>query len=221
MRLRPRTPPRRRPTLRLGLGGHVHRIARGLDSREQPRHGCSHAEERDRAGTTLTRGLDPLGNLAEQGQPARGSFRRPSRPDEPPRRFGRTRPARTCIRRRSTGGRPMLSADAVSRSRCASSRNGRPPYTLRVSKAARPRSSASSSARMTASSGSTSPRPDAASARGSRGRHRLGHSGPDRFEQRTRLRPGLLELGRRIGVPDDTASHPEMDRPVGHGEREW
>ena len=41
--------------------------------------------------------------------------------------FGSTSPTRTCSLRRLTAGSPMLAAEAVSRSRCASSRKGRPP----------------------------------------------------------------------------------------------
>ena len=40
----------------------------------------------------------------------------------------------------------------------------------------------------------------------------------DRREQRTGLDPRLLDLVERIGVPDDAASDPEMDRVVGDGE---
>ena len=48
--------------------------------------------------------------------------------------------------------------------------------------------------------------------------HRLGDARADRVEQRARLRPRLLDLGRRIGVPDDAAADPEVNRAVGDRE---
>ena len=45
-----------------------------------------------------------------------------------------------------------------------------------------------------------------------------GDARADRVEERARLRPRLLDLRRRIGVPDDAAADPEMNRALGDRE---
>ena len=119
---------------------------------------------RSRAGS-IQSGIS-LSSARADGMPPAGPAVHTSRSDaSPPDAFGSTSPTSTCRRRRSTAGRPMLAAEAVRRSRCASRPNGRPPYTRNVSNAARPLRRPSSSARMTGSLGSTRPRPVTASAR--------------------------------------------------------
>ena len=103
-------------------------------------------------------------------------------------------------------------------------RNGRPPYTRTVSKAARPRRSASSSGRSTGWSDGTTPRPPSATASRLTARtgSRSGISGsgaPIAGQQRARLHERLLDLGVRIGVPDDPAADPEVDPVLGDRER--
>src|SRR6266516_1128112 len=67
--------------LRLGLGGHVHRVARRLDSRQQPRDRGAYPEKRDDAGAPRADLLDPRGDLAHQRETGRGPALRARGPD--------------------------------------------------------------------------------------------------------------------------------------------
>src|SRR6266487_2932265 len=69
--------------LRLGLGGHVHRVARRLDSRQQPRDRGAYPDKRDDAGAPRADLLDPRGDLAPQRETGRGPALRARGPDEP------------------------------------------------------------------------------------------------------------------------------------------
>ena len=97
---------------RLGLGGHVHGVARRLHAREEPRRRRAHAEQarppsrRARASSSIQSGTS-LRSASAEGMPPAGPAVQTRRSDaSPPAAFGRTSPTSTCRRRRSTAGQP-------------------------------------------------------------------------------------------------------------------
>jgi len=117
---------------------------------------------------------------------------------------------------------PSRAADTCIRARWSPSRNGRPPYTRTVSNAARPRSTASSSARQNWFVHRHDPAPRQPRPRSQRhARTRTGstNGAPDQLEQRPRLDERLLDLRLRVGVPDRSRRRPKVvDAPLGDRE---
>ena len=70
--------------LRLGLGGHVHRVARRLHARQEPRRRrLARRAARRRARRALRAVLDPGRDLAQEREAGRRTALGPRRPDEP------------------------------------------------------------------------------------------------------------------------------------------
>ena len=180
--------------LRFGDGGHVHSVARRLDAGEQPVGGCAEGNEREapsaqRVETCRQRrdGRDERRARPEQAKRAFVDRRGLGRLDgELARAVGRGQPK--CERR------PLEPLDVP-----VEHHRRRPRRIRNVSKAAVPRTTASSSAWKTGSAGSTTPRPATATA----SRLMRAPASRSRLEQRSRLHPGLLDLVLRTRIPDD------------------
>ena len=207
---------------RLRLGGHVHRVARRLHAGEQPRRRGAHAEQRDRA-SRRARARPRSSRARSLSERERRRDARP--PGRPSRRGGATRRRRTpsgargrrapASRRRSTAGSPMLAAEAVE------------PVEVRVEPerpagvdAQRLERGAAAQERLVVGAddrlvGSTRPRPvDGEREHASRDATGLAAAATP-IGRRAAARafdPRLLDLGRRLGVPDDAAADPEVDR---------
>ena len=200
---------------RLGLGGHVHRVARRLDAGEPGRRSC----ERSVSETS-----DPA--LAHLREVAGGSSRR-SRPG--------------CRRSGRAAGRPSSGAGAATASIASAAHASGPAaagegWTPSARAARRARSEQERPRRRRRGPSSRRPRRPRSSALvvgeehrlcgidepapgdGDRQQRHAGTSPPTRGEQRPRLHPRLLDLGLGLGVPDDPAADPEMDAAPGDGE---
>ena len=118
--------------LRLRLGRHVHGVARRLHSSEEPRHLGSRAEERGEAAAARAGVLDPGRDGADERQPTGVAASRPAVQRKRRTTSGSAAAAsaasassRELVAR--SGAIPIRADEASSRSRCASSRKGRPP----------------------------------------------------------------------------------------------
>ena len=198
---------------RLRLGRHVHRVARRLDAAEQPGHLGAHAEQRDEPDPARAQLLEVLRERAhEHEQPRRAGLLAARGPVEAQRRvrLARVRRARAT---RARGTRPRRAA------RCRSARTT-PPAGRDATRAGTARRRRRAASRTRRGRGGPPRRPRARPARpGRRGRDRRRRARAasrdrhrQRVEQRPRLHPRLLDLGLGLGVPDDAAADPEVDR---------
>ena len=205
---------------RLGLGGHVDRVARRLHVRARS-HGAS-ARIPSRVTTRRPRSRS-ASSSAGSGGDERDAERAaaPAGPGVQTRRRTASGVA-ACVERsaarpassaRSSGGRPIAAAEAVEplevlRRAGTAARRRRAASRTRRGRAGAPRRRRAARARPARRSRGRRRRPRAAVTRATAP---PGSGAPIAASSGARLRQRLLDLGRRLGVPDDPAADPEVD----------